>query len=143
MRQIDCAHDRAYDEKRQADFYRAMTLLGWERAELVVADRFFQRLLGMGAPVLRAKDVPFVLGFPGCRAVHTMLMGRRIDVVFIDASGGLIEVHEGVGGGRLLSCPGATAVLERWTPQQHRDQPGAPVRPAVGRGARGGLYIRV
>lgn len=101
-------------------FRRALEALGWMPARLVVASGFISRLLGIASPALWHMRGAFVVGFPRCRAVHTLHVRRRIDVAFIDAPGTIVEVHEGVMPGRMLACSEATSVIERWSPMPGR-----------------------
>lgn len=47
-----------------------------------------------------------------CRAVHTVGMGRAIDVVFVAADGAVLELRRGLGAGRVAVCRRAVSVLE-------------------------------
>jgi uncharacterized membrane protein (UPF0127 family) len=47
-----------------------------------------------------------------CRAVHTVGMRRAIDVVFVAADGGVVELRRGLGAGRVAACRRAASVLE-------------------------------
>ncbi len=95
-------------------FDRAIEELGWAPADLRVADGFAARLVGLlASSPLTAEGLPRAMGFPRCRSVHTWLMGYPLDIAFLDARGRVVEVHEGVGPGRVLRCPAACAVLER------------------------------
>ncbi|MGN0039262.1 MAG: DUF192 domain-containing protein [Coriobacteriales bacterium] len=51
-----------------------------------------------------------------CSSVHTFLMRQAIDIAFASADGEVLRSEERVLPGRLLSCPGAVAVLERFSP---------------------------
>ena len=51
-----------------------------------------------------------------CSSVHSFLMREPIDLAFIDASGVVLRSEERVRPGRVVSCRGAVAVLERFSP---------------------------
>jgi len=68
--------------------------------KLWVAMDFFSRFLGlMGRSGLRADEAVF---FPKCNSIHTFFMRFRIDVVFVDAEGKIIEIIEGLKAWRML-----------------------------------------
>ncbi|HEX5911198.1 MAG TPA: DUF192 domain-containing protein [Thermoleophilaceae bacterium] len=69
-----------------------------------------QRLLGLMG--LRALAPGCVLLFPGCDSVHTAWMRVAIDVVFLDADGGVLAVRRSLRPWRVARCRGAAAVLE-------------------------------
>lgn len=104
-------------------FRRALRVLGWEPARLLVAEFFLQRLVGMLAldPYEDAKpadagpsaSLPVVMAFPRCSSVHTCFMRSPIDVAFIDRDGRVLSVCQGVPPWRIRSCRGAASVLER------------------------------
>jgi uncharacterized membrane protein (UPF0127 family) len=50
--------------------------------------------------------------FERCRAVHTLGMRRAIDVVFLGPEGRVVEMHRGMGAGRIAYCRKAQGVLE-------------------------------
>jgi hypothetical protein len=50
--------------------------------------------------------------FERCCAVHTLGMRRAIDVVFLGAGGRVLELHRGLGAGRIAYCSKAQGVLE-------------------------------
>ena len=93
---------------------RALDELGWRPAELVVARGFAPRLLGMTVrdPVGRG-GLPLVMAFPSCRSVHTCFMRYPLDIACVDVRGRVLALYEGVRPWRMVSCPGAVAVLER------------------------------
>ena len=71
-----------------------------------------------------------------CASVHTFLMREPIDLAFIGADGRVLHAQEGVGRGRVISCPGALAAVERFTPlEAERDLAG----PWFSRGEFAGL----
>ena len=75
-----------------------------------VADTYRSRLLGLA--FLAPERAPDGLLIPRCRSIHTFGMRFAIDVVYLDAAGCEIGRVAGVGPRRLLSEPGAAAVLE-------------------------------
>lgn len=90
--------------------------LEWGPARPVVAQGFFDRLLGMAKLPARAPDgVVYVLAFPRCRAVHTCFMRRRLDIAFIAGDGTVLSHAEDVGPGRFLRESAAVMVLERFS----------------------------
>jgi uncharacterized membrane protein (UPF0127 family) len=68
------------------------------------------RFLGL-AHLDRSQAGPGLL-IPRCRSVHTFGMRFRIDLVFLDCTGGAIRIDRGMPACRLLLCRGAAAVLE-------------------------------
>lgn len=78
------------------------------RAHLAVG--FRSRLLGL-AHLSRAR-APAGLLIPRCSAVHTLGMRFPIDVVFLDAEGGVARRVEALPPRRLVRHRGAAAVLE-------------------------------
>ena len=48
-----------------------------------------------------------------CHAIHTWGMSYAIDVVFLSADMRVLQAYTQVAAGRMLSCAGACAVLER------------------------------
>jgi uncharacterized protein len=81
-------------------------------AVLVVhrADGFVARLLGLLAlaPLRRGE----ALHLMPCSSVHTMFMGYRIDVVFLDASGRVMKVVPHLRAWRAAWCRGARSAME-------------------------------
>ena len=96
---------------------RAADLVGWRAAPLVVARTFWERLVGIAA--YRGRDV--VIAFPACRSVHTWFMRAPLDIVFVDAEGGVLRWERAVPPGRVRRCVGAVAVLERYSGVSSRD----------------------
>jgi len=47
-----------------------------------------------------------------CRAIHTLGMRRAIDVVFLGEDGRVVQMHRGLGAGRIAYCRRAREVLE-------------------------------
>jgi len=50
--------------------------------------------------------------FERCRSVHTIGMRFALDLVWLDAQGGLVRLDRGVGPRRLRTCLRARAVVE-------------------------------
>ena len=75
-----------------------------------VAETFRSRLLGLA--FLRAADAGEGLLIPRCRAVHTVGMRFRLDIVFLGREGEVVRAVEGVPAGRFVSERRADAVLE-------------------------------
>jgi len=75
-----------------------------------VARTFRHRLLGL----MGRRSLPsgYAVLFPGCDSVHTAWMRMPIDVVFLDADGGVLELRPSVPPWRIARCRGAAAVLE-------------------------------
>ena len=92
-----------------------LRILGWEDMRIVIAQTFFERLLGLLAPAYRAgtRAGGVVMVFPRCPSVHTWFMKRDLDIVFLDCSGAMLRVCWEVKPGRLIFCPGASLVIER------------------------------
>jgi uncharacterized protein len=92
---------------------------GLERAELLgfevpIASTRPSRLLGLA--LLRRRRAGPGLLIPGCSSVHTVGMRFRLDLLFLDAEGRVIELRRAVPPGRFVRCPGAAAVLELPSP---------------------------
>ena len=92
---------------------------GLERAELIgvqvpVATTHRSRLLGLA--LLDRQRAGEGLLIPGCRNVHTFGMRFRLDVLFLDDEGRVLELRRAVPPGRFIRCPGAMAVLELPSP---------------------------
>ncbi len=75
-----------------------------------VAERLGMRLLGL-AFLPREQAGPGLL-IPRCRSVHTFGMRFPLDLVFLDAAGRVVRRCPAVPPGRVVSEPGAQAVLE-------------------------------
>jgi uncharacterized membrane protein (UPF0127 family) len=69
------------------------------------------RLLGLA--LLRHLPRGQALLIPRCRSVHTFGMRFRLDLLFLDRAGRPVREVRDVGPGRVISCPGAAAVVER------------------------------
>lgn len=78
--------------------------------EVAVARSLCARLLGLAW--LDQELAPPALLIPACRSVHTFGMRFELDLYFLDAEGGVLEVRYGLGPRRFARCPGAAAVLE-------------------------------
>ncbi len=72
------------------------------------------RLLGLA--LLPRERAGQGLLIPRCRSVHTLGMRFRLDLVFMDAAGRVVELRREVPPGRFVRCPGAMAVLELPSP---------------------------
>lgn len=51
-----------------------------------------------------------------CASVHTVGMREHIDIAFVGADGRVLRSDKSVRPGRALSCRGAVAVIERFSP---------------------------
>lgn len=105
---------RAGSPLNRVSFTRTAEELGWTPAQVVVAESFPSRLRGMiGRRPIAGEGLPVVTAFPRCSTVHTCFMAYPLDVAFLDSDGAVLALHCGVAPWRLLSLPGASAVLER------------------------------
>jgi uncharacterized protein len=78
--------------------------------ELVVANTFFQRAVGLlGRSHLRRKEGMY---FPNARSVHTFGMLFAIDVVYINEYGEIIEIHHSLRPFRISWCRRAHSLCE-------------------------------
>jgi uncharacterized membrane protein (UPF0127 family) len=75
------------------------------------ADTLWARLRGLAFAPPRGP-----LHIPRCRSVHTFGMRFRLDLLFLDEEGRVIELRRAVPPGRFVRCPGAAAVLELPSP---------------------------
>ena len=101
-------------------YARALETLGWSPVEFRVAQTFSERLSGMIRLSPLAPDgLPYVLAFPDCPSIHTCAMSYPLDIAFVDRSGRVLELHEGVPPWRFKSCPEAWAALERASVLEH------------------------
>jgi uncharacterized membrane protein (UPF0127 family) len=82
--------------------------------EVPVASTRLSRLLGL-ALLSRGRAGTGLL-IPRCRSVHTLGMRFRLDLLFLDAAGRVIEIRRNVPPIRLIRCPPADAVLELRSP---------------------------
>jgi uncharacterized protein len=92
---------------------------GLERVEILgswvpVARGTPSRLLGLS--LLRRRRAGAGLLIPRCRSVHTFGMRFRLDLLFLDEEGRVIELRRAVPPGRFVRCPSAVAVLELPSP---------------------------
>ena len=72
------------------------------------------RLLGLSG-LDRELAGPGLL-IPSCASVHTFGMRFALDVAFLDATGRVLELRRALPPNRIVSCPGAVAVLELPSP---------------------------
>jgi hypothetical protein len=77
---------------------------------VAVAVGWRSRLLGLA--FLERREAGPGLLIPGCASVHTFGMRFALDVVFLDAAGGVLEERFGVLPRRVISRQSAAAVLE-------------------------------
>jgi uncharacterized membrane protein (UPF0127 family) len=92
---------------------------GLERTELLgnevpVAASPLSRLLGLALLSREAAGTGLLI--PRCRSVHTLGMRFRLDLLFLDADGRVIELRRAVPPRRFVRCAGAVAVLELPSP---------------------------
>jgi uncharacterized membrane protein (UPF0127 family) len=85
------------------------------------------RLLGLAFLKELAPDHALLI--PHCRSVHTFGMRFPIDVTFLDERGRTLRVEHGVKPGRVVSCRGAFAVLERVSLPSPPSAPASTSRP--------------
>jgi uncharacterized protein len=90
-----------------------------ERVELLgldvpVATTRLSRLLGLA--LLSRERAGAGLLIPGCRSVHTIGMRFRLDLLFLDREGRVIEMRRDVPAGRFVRRAGADSVLELPSP---------------------------
>jgi uncharacterized membrane protein (UPF0127 family) len=83
------------------------SLLGFE---IPVATTWLSRLLGLA--LLARERAGAGLLIPGCRSVHTIGMRFRLDLLFFDRRGQVVEICRDVPAGRFFRCRRAVAVLE-------------------------------
>lgn len=77
---------------------------------LRIADTFVRRLLGLHAGGPLDPDEGLLLA--PCRAVHTLFLRQRIDVVFLDAKGGECDRVDALPARRIVSRRAACMVIE-------------------------------
>jgi uncharacterized membrane protein (UPF0127 family) len=75
-----------------------------------VATTRLSRLLGLA--LLSRERAGAGLLIPRCRSVHTLGMLFRLDLLFFDLEGRVIEIRRNVPPIRIVRCPAADAVLE-------------------------------
>ncbi len=68
------------------------------------------RLLGLARLDRRSAGEGLLI--PHCRSVHTFGMRFALDLVFLTADGGVLDLRRELGPGRIARCPGADSVLE-------------------------------
>lgn len=123
---------------REAELLRAVGSLcqacGWRGARVVVARSWWRRLLGL-IPLSWAPwpVSEMVMVFPSCRSVHTFLMRRAIDIVFVDAAGVVLARADAVKPGVVHTCAAASAVVEHLPGTGCCEAPGHPPAPPPGR----------
>lgn len=78
--------------------------------DIPVATTWLSRLLGLA--LLTRKRAGAGLLIPGCRSVHTVGMRFRLDLLFFDRRGQVVEICRDVPAGRFFRCRRAVAVLE-------------------------------
>jgi uncharacterized membrane protein (UPF0127 family) len=78
--------------------------------EVPVATTRVSRLLGLA--LLSRERAGAGLLIPGCNSVHTVGMRFRLDLLFLDDDGLVIEFRRDVPPGRFFRCRKAAAVLE-------------------------------
>ena len=91
-----------------------------------------ERLRGLA--FRRSIEPDQALLIPRCRSVHTFGMRFSIDVVFLDAAGGVLAVRHHVRPCRVVCCRRASAVLETrggesWRYVSRASRPGGPAGP--------------
>jgi hypothetical protein len=82
--------------------------------DIPVATTWLSRLLGLA--LVTRERAGYGLLIPGCRSVHTIGMRFRLDLLFLDGEGRVVEVRRDVPAGRFFVCRRATAVLELPSP---------------------------
>jgi uncharacterized protein len=82
--------------------------------EIPVATTLLSRLLGLA--LIRRERAGAGLLIPGCRSVHTIGMRFRLDLLFFDREGRVVELCRDVPPGRFYRCRRAEAVLELPSP---------------------------
>lgn len=94
--------------------FRACTRRRFLGFEIPVATTWLSRLLGLA--LLERERAGAGLLIPGCRSVHTVGMRFRLDLIFFDREGRVVELCRDVPPGRVFSCQTAEAVLELPSP---------------------------
>jgi uncharacterized membrane protein (UPF0127 family) len=89
---------------------RLPTLALDNSARLAVADRPSARLAGLAG--VRALPPRTGLLIPGCRSVHTFGMRFALDLIWLGADGGIVDLTGYVGPGRVVRVRSARAVVE-------------------------------
>lgn len=88
-----------------------MTGLGDMR--IVIATSMITRARGLLGTHAQWGDGNRVLVLIPCKSVHTIGMRYALDIAFVDRNGIVLRSERNVKPGRVLSCRGATFVLER------------------------------
>jgi uncharacterized protein len=94
--------------------FRALERRRFLGFEVPVATTWLSRLLGLA--LLPRESAGTGLLIPGCRSVHTVGMRFRLDLLFLNRDGEIIELCRDVPGWRFLRCRRAAAVLELPSP---------------------------
>jgi uncharacterized membrane protein (UPF0127 family) len=87
------------------------SILGFD---VPVATTWLSRALGLA--LLPRERAGAGLLIPDCRSVHTVGMRFRLDLLFIDRDGRVVEFRREVPAGRFFRCRRADAVLELPSP---------------------------
>jgi uncharacterized protein len=95
--------------------FRALERRQFLGFEVLIATTRLSRLLGLA--LLSRERAGAGLLIPGCRSVHTLGMRFRLDLIFLDSEGRVIEFCRDVPAGRFFRCRSAAAVLELPSPQ--------------------------
>lgn len=77
-----------------------------------LADTWWSRLRGVLFRRPLAADASEAVLIEPCSSIHTCGMGYRLDVVFLDAVGVVLDLRQGVSPWRACRRPGASGVLE-------------------------------
>jgi uncharacterized protein len=90
--------------------FRRLTRIRLRGLQVPVATSFASRLLGLA--LLSRNRAWSGLLIPRCRSVHTFGMRFRLDLLFLDADGRVLEIRRDVRPARVARCARAAAVLE-------------------------------
>ena len=93
-----------------------------ENMRFVLALSFAARIRGLLGTDASWGEDNRVLVLAPCKSVHTIGMGYRLDIAFVDKRGVVLRSEQAVPPGRVLSCRKAACVLER----PHQDDGGWP-----------------
>ena len=80
------------------------------RVRIAVADAPVARLLGLAWMDQPSRVQALLL--PGCRSIHTFGMRFPLDLIWLDASGRILDVDANVPCRRQRHCRGAAGVVE-------------------------------
>ncbi len=80
---------------------------------IVIATSMITRARGLLGTHAQWGDGNRVLVLIPCKSVHTIGMRYALDIAFVDRNGIVLRSERNVKPGRVLSCRGATFVLER------------------------------